>query len=220
MSDYLPAGDADFTNWVRNFLSYANANLAALTLVAADLTPLTTAEDDWQTALDKHVAAQAQAQGARQTKDDARAKLEFLVRPLVGRLQTTPAMSEAHRASLGVSLRSTTRRDAETPTTRPVVTIDTSQRLRHTISFVDELTPTVRAKPPGVAGCEVWVKVGGATPVDPSELHYLATDTRTPYTAEFEGDDGGKMAYYMLRWVNTRGERGPWSQTVAATITG
>jgi hypothetical protein len=65
----------------------------------------------------------------------------------------------------------------------------------------------------------VWVKVGGPAPTDPSELTYLATDTKTPYTAAFDGVDGGKIAYYMLRWVNSRGERGPWSQTVAATVT-
>lgn len=28
------------------------------------------------------------------------------------------------------------------------------------------------------------------------------------------------VAHYMLRWVNTKGEQGPWSQTVSATITG
>ena len=30
--------------------------------------------------------------------------------------------------------------------------------------------------------------------------------------------DANKVAHYMLRWVNTRGEKGPWSETVSATI--
>jgi len=29
---------------------------------------------------------------------------------------------------------------------------------------------------------------------------------------------GGKTAVYMLRWVNTRGEKGPWSEVAAATV--
>ena len=58
-----------------------------------------------------------------------------------------------------------------------------------------------------------------APPADPSELKYLATDTRTPYVVDFEGAQGGKPAYYMMRWVSKRGETGPWSQTVSATIT-
>jgi hypothetical protein len=28
------------------------------------------------------------------------------------------------------------------------------------------------------------------------------------------------MAYYWLRWVNTRGEYGPWSVTVSSIIVG
>jgi hypothetical protein len=50
-------------------------------------------------------------------------------------------------------------------------------------------------------------------------MHYLALDTRTPYTVEFEAADAGKTAYYMLRWISPRGETGPWSQTVTGTIT-
>jgi hypothetical protein len=44
MADYIPAPDADFHAWQLNFVSYASANLAALGLVAGDLTPVTTAQ--------------------------------------------------------------------------------------------------------------------------------------------------------------------------------
>jgi hypothetical protein len=44
--------------------------------------------------------------------------------------------------------------------------------------------------------------------------------TRTPYVAEYDGEDAGKPAHYMLRWVNKQGEAGPWSATVTATIPG
>ncbi len=36
--------------------------------------------------------------------------------------------------------------------------------------------------------------------------------------AEFTGPDGGKTAHYMLRWLSTRGETSPWSETASATI--
>lgn len=219
MADFIPSSDTDFTAWIQNFITYADANLAALGLTAADLTPIQTAETNWETAYAAHVAAQAQAQSARQTKDDARAVQESFVRPLVARLQTATGVTDAQRQSLAITVRSTARTASPTPTSRPVATVDTSQRLRHAIAFVDELTPTTRAKPYGMAGCEIWYKIGGAPPVDPSELTYLATDTRSPYIAEFDGADAGKTVYYMLRWVNTRGERGPWSQTISGTIT-
>jgi hypothetical protein len=219
-NDYIPTTDADLIAWVNNFLAYTNANLATLGLVAADLTPVQSAATGFETNFAANNAAQASAQGARQKKDDSRGALVALVRPLARQLQAKGTVEDSHRQSLGLNIKSTSRTAAAAPATRPVATVDTSQRLRHVISFVDEQTPGSRAKPAGVMGCEVWVKVGPTPPVDPSECRYLATDTATPYTAEYEGADAGKIAHYMLRWVNTRGERGPWSQTVSATITG
>ena len=96
--------------------------------------------------------------------------------------------------------------------------MDTGQRLRHTLHFADEATPTRRAKPSGVMGAEIWVKVGDPPPSGPSELTFLSLATRTPHVAEFPGPDGGKTAHYMLRWIATTGEKGPWSETASATI--
>ena len=60
--------------------------------------------------------------------------------------------------------------------------------------------------------------VKGPPPVDPGELEFLAVDTRTPYARDCAGPQGGKPPHYMLRWVNSRGETGPWSETATATI--
>ena len=102
-----------------------------------------------------------------------------------------------------------------------MVAVDFSKRLRHTLRYVDESTPTRRARPHGVIGAEVWVKVsapGDPPPSDPGELKFLLLSTRTPAVAEFPGPDGGKTAHYMVRWLSTRGEAGPWSETASATI--
>ena len=53
---------------------------------------------------------------------------------------------------------------------------------------------------------------------DPAEFEFLGLDTRTAYTATYGGTNGGQTAHYMLRWVNTRGEKGPWSETASAMI--
>ncbi len=73
-------------------------------------------------------------------------------------------------------------------------------------------------------GAEIRVKVGepqrglALPPTDPKELSFLSVDTRTPYVVDYPGEDGGKTAHYMLRWVATTGERGSWSETASATI--
>ena len=49
-------------------------------------------------------------------------------------------------------------------------------------------------------------------------MTYVATDTATPYVLDFDGSKGCKTVYFWLRWVNTRGETGPWSTTVSALV--
>lgn len=72
MSDFIPRSDADFSDWLQNFITYASANSAALGLTAADITPVQTATTDFDTARAANDAMQAQARGTRATKDGKR----------------------------------------------------------------------------------------------------------------------------------------------------
>lgn len=217
MADYLPGPDADYQAWVTNFVTYANANLAALGLVAADMTPVTTGQTAFNSGFSAHIAAKAAAMAAKQTKDEARAGCTAAIRPLVRRLQASPQVSDAERAALGINVRQQPG-PIGPPTTAPLVAIECGNRLQHTLRFVDSSTPTRRAKPPGVLGVEIWNKVGTTPPVNEAELRFVAVDTNQPYVLDFDASDGGKTAYYWLRWVNPTGERGPWSEQAAATI--
>jgi hypothetical protein len=219
--DYIPHPDGDFNAWQANFVTYANANLAALGLVALDMAPVTTAQTAWGTAYPAHVSAAANAQSARQAKDAARGTYEGALRPLVRRLQASTAVNDAERAALGITVPDQTATPVAAPVSRPLVSVETRQRLQHTINFTDEATPTRKTKPAGVIGAEIWLKalaIGQPAPIDPSEFAFVALDTRTPYMLDFAGVDGGKNAHYLLRWVNTKGEKGPWSETATATI--
>ncbi len=63
-----------------------------------------------------------------------------------------------------------------------------------------------------------WSAPGEPPPADPGELTFLRLSTRTPAVVEYAGQDVGKTAHYMVRWLNTRGEHGPWSETASATV--
>jgi len=45
---------------------------------------------------------------------------------------------------------------------------------------------------------------------DPISCGNLQTD--------FPSAEAGKTAYYALRWMSTRGEKGPWSEVASATV--
>ena len=222
MPDYIPGSDTEFLAWAANFVTYANAHLADLGIGLPDMLPILAARTDFERKMSDNVTAQQAAQSARQAKDASRDALESAIRQLVRQLQASGDVDDAERAALGITIPDTIPTAAGGIDTRPIGMVDTSQRLRHEIRFSDEATPTSRAKPAGVMGCEIWVKVaatGEAPPADPDELSFVAMDTASPYIVEYDGADGGKTAHYMLRWVKTGGEKGPWSETISATIT-
>jgi hypothetical protein len=75
-------------------------------------------------------------------------------------------------------------------------------------------------RPVEAPGSPVAIPARAGQPPRPDRiiLPFLAVDTRAPYTRDYDGAQGNKPAHYMLRWVNSRGEVGPWSATVTATI--
>ena len=124
---------------------------------------------------------------------------------------------------------------APTPTSRPLARVESGNRLTHTLRFTDESTPTRRGKPKGVQGAEVWLALadantpapplnspsaqgGGNAPGRADSYKFLSPSSRGNLNAAFTAADAGKTAYYALRWVSTRGEKGPWSEVAAATV--
>lgn len=217
MADYIPGPDASFQAWQSNFVTYANANLAALGLTAADMTPITAAQTTWATAFPAHVAAVNAAKAAKQTKDEARAAYIAVIRPLVRRLQASAQVTDAEKAALGITVAATPS-PIGPPTTAPICTIECGNRLQQTLRFVDSATPTRKAKPAGVLGVEIWNKVGTTPPSGEGDLRFVAVDTSAPYVMNFDAADGGKTNYVWMRWVSPTGERGPWSEQAQATI--
>ena len=220
MPDNIPAPDPAFNNWQVTLIAYITANRAALGVSTGDLTALTAGQTAWTAAYATHQATQTQALSDRQAKDDARADYTTLIRATVGQMQKNPAVTDTQRQAMQITVPDTTRTPAAVPTSRPTVKIDSSQRLSHKLEFRDEATPTSRAKPAGVTASEVWLFVGTTAPAGPDAMHLQGVDRSTPYLMEFDSADAGKTAWWALRWVNTKGEHGPWSATVSATIPG
>lgn len=218
-SDYLPGSDAEFTTWAQNFMTTLSMNAAGLGVDAATITAMGVAHNNWKTIYAAHVTGQADARSKREAKDAERRSFESAIRALVAQLQASPDVDNNERQALGIRVRDTKPTPQSMAMSRPVGMVDTKHRLTHVISFVDEGTPTKKARPSGVTACQIWYKVGDA-PAGPNDVTYLATDSCTPYMMEFDQSDAGKMAHYMLRWVGSKGQCGPWSETVSATIPG
>ena len=221
MGDYIPNSDAEFNNWQANLVECVQANATAWGIPAEDITALTAKQSVWKTCYSKASNKQNRTSADVQAKDDAREPHEKDLRKFVAQwLAHNAKVSNSDRDRLGITIKSTTHTPKPIPTTSPVGTIDFSVRMQHGIHYTDEATPRSKAKPNGVHGCEVWMKLGDEAPRDTSELTFLATNTASPYVATFDGVHVGKTVWYRLRWVNTRGEHGPWSSVISSTVVG
>ena len=71
--------------------------------------------------------------------------------------------------------------------------------------------------PPDRARQAVVLNRGGIE-VGEAGCTLASIDTSTPYLYEFEPEDAGKTACWLLRWVSTRGDVGPFGVLVSAKI--
>lgn len=222
MPDYIPAPDDEFDTFLRDqFPPYVNTNFLALGLVLADNTALQSPTTAWGYSWVALTNANATVEAATMDKDHKRADVEVIVRRLAMKLQSNPAITDAQKAALGITVRKTTKTPVAVPTTVPVLTrVDTSTRCILRLFFADAATPDSKAKPAGVQGCEIREQIGGPAPVNPETMAFLAIETRSPYRADFEAPDAGKTIYFAFRWLNTKGQPGPWSQIYNAVCPG
>jgi hypothetical protein len=220
MPDFIPHADDEFSVFINNFVNYVAAHAVNLGVPPATATALSNGLLLWTDSLAAHETAQIAATSARTTKDSARDALTIITRTTARSIQANPTVSDEIRALMGLPIRDDTRTRPPVPTTKPIGQVDTSQRLQHTLHWRDETMPNSKAKPTGVRGAEIWVFVGPTPPTDPAQAHFVALDTASPYMLVHDPSDAGKFAHYLLRWVNTRSEPGPWSETISATITG
>jgi hypothetical protein len=220
-SDFIPHSDGDFNLWQDNLVKTAELNLIPWGIPDDDFAKVKSLQTNWIGTFAKASNKQNRTAADVTAKDDARYDYEKAIRPFVAQwLSNNSKVTDSDRTRMGLTVKSGTRTPVPVPTTSPVGTVDFSVRQQHTLRYYDEASAHSNAKPDGVHGCEIYMKVDGDAPKDASELSYVGTCTAAPCTVKFDGTKSGKTVYYWLRWVNTRGECGPWSITLSAMVAG
>ena len=103
MASYYPTNDTQLIVWLNNFVTVANANLAALGLVAADMTPITTLQPTYTTTVNDVEIKKAALASATETKEATKEAVIQKFRLVVNRIQVNPAVTPALKAQLGIS---------------------------------------------------------------------------------------------------------------------
>jgi hypothetical protein len=212
-NDWIPSPDDEFNTFMTDtFGPYLGTNGAGMGLNAGKLTRLNNALNRWGYAWPGLQNAQAALDGAVDEKVASRDELEAAARDLAQDMQRSTTITDTQRNGAGVPIRSTTRTAAPVPTTAPTITrMVRSAPCVLRLFFADSATPDSRAKPDGVSHIEIREQIGGTEPTNCDTMLFLGSGTRSPFSAHFEMADMGKTVYIAARWVNTRGQTGPWS---------
>jgi hypothetical protein len=88
----------------------------------------------------------------------------------------------------------------------------------HRIQFCDSEGPNTRARAKKTAYCELWYQVDGSPPAVPDDAPLRCNISRSGQQIIFDTAIKGKTVYYFARWVNSKGEHGPWSAMSSAIV--
>jgi hypothetical protein len=75
-----------------------------------------------------------------------------------------------------------------------------------------------RARPAVQIGAELVYIISDTRPSGIDQLIHSVFVTRSPLYLEFSEKERGKTVWFAVRWENTHGEKGPWSDIYYAII--
>jgi hypothetical protein len=218
-SDYIPKQDGKFLQWTNNFINYLGASYSQFGFPKDLYEELTVMHDDFVQKLETAEEPATRTKLTVLAKNDARAAFEKTLRKAVKEyLAYGHNVTDEDRDGLGIPIHKTSRTPAPVAKTYPDFDIDSGTIRRLTIDFYDAGSKKSKAKPAGQHGAEIRWVISDTPIIEIDDLTRSAFDTHTPFTLEFQGHERGKTVYFCLRWENTRGEKGPWSEIVSAII--
>ena len=215
----IPSTPAVFDGFQTVLATNCMNNAAAWNLPADLVASIAAMKSDWDAAY----GLTANRKTSSPAATAARNALLLVYRDLVDRVMHdyivgNDAVSEADKTAFGIHLRNTGRVRLVQPSTVPVLEIDNRFISAHCLRFHDSATPLSRGRAASAAYCEVWYKIGGPAPAGTDETMFRLTVTRSGRMLRYNPEDKGKYVYYFARWINRKGEQGPWSEMATAVV--
>jgi hypothetical protein len=218
---YLPRPDRKFLAWVINFLKYLMGRLTQFNFPLTVYQRLEELRGTFAQLLELSEEPTTHTKVTTQEKNDARKALEKELRQAVAEYLTyNHLLTNADRQLLGLPVHKTTHTPVPPPGGKPDFTIEPLSGSRLAVHYHahDEEREAKNAKPFGVHGVEIAWAILDEAPKSYADLIHSTFDTRSPYIYQFDLGDAGRRFYCCLRWENTTGEKGPWSEIQSAII--
>ena len=205
----------ELTSFATQFATVVAEEPEKYRVTPEEVTRLKSQVEGWANARTANIAAKDAAKSTTQAKQLTRAELTDLLRDLGRRIQADSNVSDAARAEAGLPVHKPSRTPVAVPKTAPIGQIHVEGPLQHSVRFTAD---THRGRPEGVIACRIYVAFGEKAPGSLENYRMVAQTGRSPFVMSFNAEESGKLAHYVLRWVNSREEVGPMSSPISATV--
>jgi hypothetical protein len=175
------------------------------------------ASQQWNMAWENYKDPVTRTQLITFEKNEARKTYEPFLRFLVQNLEYNTYISDDELAEISIYRKQFNNKPVQIPKNAPGCRTSSKGHRNLEFNFFDAETRK-KAKPKGVHGIEFRCAILDTLPKDVDVLINSYFSTRTPLTLEFKESDRGKTIYFCVRWENTRGEKGTWSDIDSTII--
>jgi hypothetical protein len=218
--DYVPRGDAEFSNWFKNIVDYVaertgdGTNPAWECIPVSAVAELTAAYDDWHAYYEPTLTPHTP--DITTGKNNARAQSESIVCTFIQRFLRWLPVTDGDRVNMGIP-----NRDDITPhiEVTEVVEFELILHIIHEILINFWVKgETEKAKPAGYDGAVIVWDILDTPPERPEALSRRTMASRTPKSLLFDEAERGKTVYIAAAWQNNKGNLGQFSEILNGVI--
>ena len=216
---YLPASLAAVAIWADNFSTLISANPGLYGLSAGDAAAIATPTNTFDNAYAISQVPATRTPVTVAATQAARNALTSVIRTYGRIISSNAGVSDADKTALGLIIRDPVPTPIPPPATAPILGCIGATPGILTLTYRDSMSaPTVKAKPFGAVGLELHCLFGTVAPITPAATPFVGIITRTPFGLNTSGATPGQTAVMYGRWINAKGEAGPWSPLLTYVI--
>lgn len=211
-ASYIPGKLATFSTFANNFSTLITANPALYGLTAGDAAAIAAPTATFNANYAVSTSPTTRSPTTVNATQVARNALTAIIRAYGRLILSNGGVANSDKIALGLIVRDPVPTPIPVPSTNPILGVVGAQTGVNTMTFKDSAAgPNIKAKPFGATGLELHVFFGTVAPASPAATPYYGIITRTPFALNTTGGTPGQTAYAYGRWINAKGQAGPWS---------
>lgn len=219
LPSYIPAKDADLSNWMLNFSTLISASPATYGLLSSDASLIAAQNAAFQAAYALVTSPSTKTAATVSSKNTAKVTALAVIRPYAQTISLNPGVASSDKTAVGVNPRTSTPSIITPPTSNPILSVQSAANLSLILRYRDSAaSPSVKAKPYGVTACRISAMVSATPVTDPTTLPFCVQATKSPLTITRASGDAGKQLYMAAQWVIRTGGVSPWSPIINFTV--